>query len=73
MGRYTEDAMDARQFEEELARQNEQLEATMKALSAMGDVQFAMPEELLRSIDEACAPRARVPTTRNVFCPGVRV
>ena len=61
--------MDARKFEEELERQNAQLEAAMKALSEMGDVQFAFPEEVLRSIDEACAVRA--PQTANVY-PGVR-
>jgi len=56
-------------FQQELERQHEQLEAAMKALSEMGDVQLALPEELLRSIDEACAVRA--PQTANLY-PGVR-
>jgi hypothetical protein len=62
--------MDARSFREELERQNKQFEAAMKTLEQLGDVGISIPEETLRAIDEACAPRA--PVTTNVY-PGVRV
>ena len=61
--------MDARSFREELERQNAQFEAAMKALESLGNVGIAIPEETLRSIDEACTVRA--PVTANVY-PGVR-
>jgi hypothetical protein len=61
--------MDARNFQEELERQNAQFEAAMKALEQLGNVGIAIPEEILRSIDEAC--EVRMPVTTNVY-PGVR-
>ncbi len=61
--------MDARSFREELERQNAQFEAAMKTLESLGNVGISIPEEVLRSIDEACTVRA--PVTANVY-PGVR-
>ena len=65
--------MDARQFQEELERQDSQFEATMKALEDLGNVGIAIPEEALRKIDEAFEVRTPTTTTRNTNCPGVRV
>ena len=45
--------MDARNFREELERQNAQFEAAMKTLESLGNVGISIPEETLRSIDEA--------------------
>ena len=61
--------MDARNFREELERQNKQFEAAMKQLESLGNVGISIPEETLRAIDEACTVRA--PVTENVY-PGVR-
>jgi hypothetical protein len=64
--------MDARNFREELERQNAQFDRAMKTLESLGNVGISIPEETLRSIDEACT--VRVPVTNNtVFFPGVRV
>lgn len=65
--------MDARNFREELDRQNAQFEAAMKALEQLGNVGISIPEETLRAIDEACDPRAVVTTNNHPFFPGVRV
>jgi len=64
--------MDARNFQEELDRQNAQFESAMKSLESLGEVGISIPEEVLRSIDEACTVRAVV-TAHTTFCPGIRV
>ncbi len=61
--------MDARNFREELERQNAQFDRAMKTLESLGNVGISIPEETLRSVDEACTVRAVV--TTNVY-PGVR-
>jgi len=63
--------MDARNFREELDRQNQQFEAAMKSLEQLGNVGISIPEETLRAIDDACAVRTPLVTTNNVY-PGVR-
>ncbi len=60
--------MDARNFREELERQNAQFESAMKSLESLGEIGIAIPEETLRSIDEACTVRAVV----NVSCTAIR-
>ena len=62
--------MDARNFREELERQNKQFESAMKELEELGNVGISIPEETLRAIDDACTVHA--PVTANVY-PGVRV
>ena len=59
--------MDARSFREELERQNAQFEAALKTLESLGNVGIAIPEETLRSIDEACTVRAPVTVTVNAI------
>jgi hypothetical protein len=61
--------MDARSFREELERQNKQFEAAMKQLESLGNIGISIPEETLRSIDEACTVRAPVVP----FTAGIRV
>jgi hypothetical protein len=62
--------MDTKTFEEELARQNAQLESAMKSLAEMGEAGIAIPEEALRALDAACEVRIAAPSTFNH--PGIR-
>lgn len=59
--------MDARSFREELERQNAHFEAAMKTLESLGNIGISIPEETLRSIDEACTVRAPVTVTFNAI------
>ncbi len=52
-------------LEHELARQDAALAAALAELSALGDIEFAIPEESLQAIDEACV--VRPPTPRAGF------
>lgn len=51
------------ELRKELARQDAELETAMKALSdAPANVSLVMPEDMLRELEDACAPRvARSP------------
>jgi hypothetical protein len=59
--------MNTNAFQEAFALQNAQLEAAMKQLEAMGDVDIFVSEEALAEMEAACQPRPRALT-----CPGVR-
>ena len=64
--------MDARNFREELERQNKQFESAMKQLEELGNVGISIPEETLRAIDEACTFDCMPVAAAHATCPGIR-
>jgi len=49
--------MDAKQFREQLEKQNKQFDAAMKQLEALGNVAIALPEEILGALEAALEAR----------------
>jgi hypothetical protein len=50
------------QLHMELARQDAALDQARDQLEALGDLQFEVPQEWLRELEEACAPAGIIPT-----------
>lgn len=60
-------------IEAELARQDEQLEAFEEAITALGDVQLAVPDDFFDEIDALATPQiSSDPRTINLSLLGLR-